>query len=92
MTCVLSFLERSLAESLAPIVIPFDDCVFFISPLDCAEFASRLSKISQSFDTMSLFELLICGGGLGERWPFGYGPSREFRQVVREAVAMLYGV
>ena len=71
MICVLSFLERSLAESLAPIVIPFDDCVFFINPLDCAEFASRLSKISQSFDTMSLFELLICGGGLGERWPFG---------------------
>src|SRR5271165_664993 len=40
----LNLLERRLVESLATVVIPFDDCVFFVSSLHRAQFSSRLSE------------------------------------------------
>jgi hypothetical protein len=67
----LNLLERRLVESLATVVIPFDDCVFFVSSLHRAQFSSRLSEVAQTHDSISGSQLLASGRGLGERWSPG---------------------
>jgi hypothetical protein len=67
----INLLERRLVESLATVVIPFDDCVFFVSSLHRAQFSSRLSEVAQTLDSISGSQLLASGSGLGERWSLG---------------------
>src|ERR1039458_2248273 len=64
----LNFFERWLAKSHAAIVIPLDDCILFVSTLDCAEFSSRLSEVAQTLDAISGSQFLVGGSGLGEWW------------------------
>jgi hypothetical protein len=56
-----------LAESHTAVIIPFDDCVIFVSLLNCAEFSSRLSEVAQALDAISGTQFLIGGSGLDER-------------------------
>src|ERR1700680_4085839 len=67
----LNLLEGRLVNSHATVVIPLDDRVLFVSSLDCGELSSRLSEVTQTFDTISGGQFLAGGRGLGERWPLG---------------------
>jgi hypothetical protein len=49
----LGLLEPHLAESHTTVIIPFDNHVFFVSLLDCANFSSRLSEVAQTLDSIS---------------------------------------
>jgi hypothetical protein len=69
--CRLNFLERRLVDSYSTVIIPFDECVLVVSPLNCTEFSSRLSEVAQTFDAISGAQFLTGGGGLGERWSLG---------------------
>jgi hypothetical protein len=51
--CELHLLERWLVESHTTIIIPFDDCVLFVRSLNCAEFSSRLSEVTQTLGAIS---------------------------------------
>jgi hypothetical protein len=52
-------------------VIPFDDCVLFVSLLNCAEFPSRLSEVAHTLDAISGIQFLFGGTGLSEAWLLG---------------------
>jgi hypothetical protein len=69
--CGLKLLKRRLVESHTTVTIPFDDCVFFVSLFNSAEFPSRLSKVAQALDAISGIQFLVGGRGLGEWWPLG---------------------
>jgi hypothetical protein len=56
-----------LVESCSTVIIPFDDRVIFVSSLNCAQFSSRLSKVTQTLDPISGFQFLVGGTGLAER-------------------------
>jgi hypothetical protein len=58
-------------DSLTTVVIPFDECVIFVSLSNCAYFTSWLSEIAQTQDAISGSQFLGGGSGLGERWPLG---------------------
>lgn len=58
-------------ESHTTVIVPFDDRVIFVNLLNCAEFSSRLSEITQTLDPISGTQFLVGGRGLGERWPLG---------------------
>jgi hypothetical protein len=60
-----------LVESLATVVIPFDERVIFVSLLNCAELSSRLSEVPQTLYAISGIQFLIGGSGLGETWLLG---------------------
>jgi hypothetical protein len=58
-------------DSHSTVIIPLDDRVIFVSSLNCADFSSWLSEVSQTLDPVSWSQLLAGGRGLGERWPLG---------------------
>ena len=58
-------------ESRATVIIPFDDGVIFVSPLNCAEFSRRLSEVAQTLNAIPAIQFLVSGRGLGERWLLG---------------------
>jgi hypothetical protein len=55
----------------AAVIIPLDDRVIFVSLLNRAEFSIRLSEVAQTLNAISGNQLLVSGGGLGERWSLG---------------------
>jgi hypothetical protein len=57
----LNPLEPRLVESLASVIVPFDDGVIFVSLLNCAEFSSRLSEVAQTLDAISGIQFLVAG-------------------------------
>jgi hypothetical protein len=67
----LNPLEPRLVESLASVIVPFDDGVIFVSLLNCAEFSSRLSEVAQTLDAISGIQFLVAGRGIGELWLLG---------------------
>jgi hypothetical protein len=67
----LDFLKRRFVQSLATVIIPFDDRVLVVSSLNCADFSSWLSEGAQPLDPISGSQLLAGRRGLGERWPLG---------------------
>lgn len=66
--CGLNLPEPWLVESSTTVIIPFDDRVFFVSSLNCAQFPIGLSKVAQTLDPISGSQFLARGRGLGERW------------------------
>jgi hypothetical protein len=58
-------------ESRATVVIPLDDRVLFVGSLNCADFSSWLSEVSQTLNPISGYQLLAGGRGLGERRSLG---------------------
>jgi hypothetical protein len=57
--------------SRATVVIPFHKRVGFVRFLNCTEFSSRLSKVSQVHNTISGIQFLVRRRGLDERWFLG---------------------
>jgi hypothetical protein len=62
--CRLKLPEPRLVESSTTVIIPFDDRVFFVSSLNCAQFSIRLSEVTQTLDPISGSQLLAGGRGL----------------------------
>jgi hypothetical protein len=67
----LDFLKPRLAQSRATVIIPLDDRVLFVRPLNRTYFPSRHSEVAQTFDAISRSQLWAGGRGLGKRWPLG---------------------
>jgi hypothetical protein len=44
---------------------------FFVSLLNCSEFSSRLTKISQALYAITGIQFRVGSRGLDERWPLG---------------------
>jgi hypothetical protein len=57
----LNLLEPWLSEPHTTVVIPLNDRVIFVSLLNCAEFASWLSKVPQTLDAISGIQFLVGG-------------------------------
>jgi hypothetical protein len=60
-----------LVESLTTVIIPFDNRVFFVRLLNCAEFSSPLSEVAQTLHTIAGLKVLVGDRWLGERWLLG---------------------
>ena len=67
--------------SCSTVIIPFDDCVVFVSSLNCAQFSSRLSEVAQALHAVSRRQVLVGGRGLGQRW---VGVSSAYRGSLRK--------
>jgi hypothetical protein len=46
-------LQPWLVQSHSTVIIPLYKCVVFVRLLNCAEFSSQLSKITQTLDTIT---------------------------------------
>jgi hypothetical protein len=68
---LLNFFKPRLVQSCTTVIIPLYDCVFFIRSLNCAEFFSRLSEVTQALDPISGTQLRIGRRGLDEPWSLG---------------------
>jgi hypothetical protein len=60
-----------LVLARSTIIIPLYNRVIFVRLLNGSEFSRRLSKISQTHDTISGIQFRVGSGGLGERRPLG---------------------
>jgi hypothetical protein len=60
-----------LVLARSTIIIPLYNRVIFVRLLNGSEFSSRLSKISQTHDTISGIQFRVGSGGLNERRPSG---------------------
>jgi hypothetical protein len=71
MNLIADFLKPRLAQPHTSVVIPLYKRVVFIRLLNCSEFSSRLSKISQALDAITGFQFRVETRGLDERWSLG---------------------
>jgi hypothetical protein len=70
--CFLAdLLEPRLVKPLATVVIPLYKRVVFVRLLNCTEFSSRLSEISQTLDAITGIQFRLGSRGLDERWSLG---------------------
>ena len=53
------------------VIIPLYKCIVFVGLLNCSEFSSRLSKISQTLDAITGIQFRVGNRGLDKRWPLG---------------------
>ena len=58
-------------QSHSTVVIPLYKRVVFVRLLNCTEFSSRLSEISQTLDAITGIQFRVGRRGLDERWPLG---------------------
>jgi hypothetical protein len=68
MNLVADFLKPWLVQSDPTVIIPLYKRVVFVCFLNCAEFSSRFSKISQALDAISGIQFRVGSRGLDERW------------------------
>jgi len=71
MSFLADLLEPRLMQSHSTVIIPLYKRIVFVGLLNCSEFSSRLSKISQALDAISGIQFLAGSRGLDERWPLG---------------------
>ena len=71
MNLIVDFLKPRLAQSHTSIAIPLYKRVVFIRLLNCSEFSSRLSEISQTLDAITGIQFRLGSRGLDERWSLG---------------------
>jgi hypothetical protein len=71
MNLITSFLQPRLAQSHSTVIIPLYKRVVFVRLLNCTEFSSRLSEISQTLDAITGIQFRVGSRGLDERWPLG---------------------
>jgi hypothetical protein len=55
----LNLLQTRLMQSGATVIVPFDDGVLIISPLNGANFSIRLAEVSQTLDAVSRIQFLL---------------------------------
>ncbi len=58
-------------QSHSTVIIPLYKCVVFVRLLHGSEFSSRLSKISQTHDSISGIQFRVESRGLDKRWSLG---------------------
>jgi len=63
----LNLLKPRLVQSDATVIVPFDQRVIFICLLNCAEFSSRFTEVSQPLDAISWIQLHAGGRRLSQR-------------------------
>src|ERR1019366_10589590 len=71
MSFLADFLEPRLVQSHSTVIIPLYKGVFFVRLLNCPEFSSRLSEVTQPLDAISRSQLRAGRRGLNERRSFG---------------------
>jgi hypothetical protein len=71
MSFLADLLEPRLVQSHSTVVIPLYERVVFVRLLNCSEFSSRLSEISQTLDAITGIQFRVGSSGLDERWPLG---------------------
>jgi hypothetical protein len=71
MSLLANLLKPRLPQSRTTVIIPLHKRVVFVRFLNCSEFPSRLSEISQALDTITGIEFRVGSAGLDERWPLG---------------------
>src|ERR1700686_3607644 len=71
MIFISNFLQPRLAQPHTTVVIPLYKRVVFVRLLNCTEFSSRLSEISQTLDAITGIQFRVGSGRLDERWPLG---------------------
>jgi hypothetical protein len=71
MSFLADLLEPRLMQSHSTVVIPLYKRVVFVRLLNCSEFSSRLSEISQTLDAITGIQFRVGRRGLDERWPLG---------------------
>ncbi len=71
MNLIVDFLKPRLAQSHTSMAIPLYKRVVFIRLLNCSEFSSRLSEISQTLDAITGIQFRLGSRGLDERWSLG---------------------
>jgi hypothetical protein len=71
MSFLADFLKARLVEPLATVIIPLYKRIVFVGLLNCSEFSSRLSKISQALYSITGIQFRIGNKGLDERWSLG---------------------
>jgi hypothetical protein len=71
MSFLADLLEPRLVQSHTTVVIPLYERVVFVRLLNCSEFSSRLSEISQTLDAITGIQFQVGSSGLDERWPLG---------------------
>jgi hypothetical protein len=71
MSFLADFLEPWVVQSPATLIIPLYKCVVFVRLLNCTEFSSRLSEISQTLDAITGIQFRVGSRGLDERWSLG---------------------
>jgi|GEM_PF-4393341 len=54
-------------ESRTTVIIPFDDRIFVVGSLNCAQFPIRFSEVSQTLDPIPGSQFLVGGTGLAEQ-------------------------
>ena len=64
-------LEPRLVQSHSTVIIPLYKRIVVIGLLNCSEFSSRLSKISQALDAITGIQFRVGSRGLDKRWPLG---------------------
>jgi len=67
----LHFLKPRLPDFHTTVIIPFDNRIILVRPLDCTHFPGRHSEVAQTLDTISGTQFLGCGRRLCERWLLG---------------------
>jgi hypothetical protein len=71
MSLLADLLEPRLAQSHSTVVIPLYKRIVFVRLLNCTEFSSLLSEISQTLDAITGIQFRVGSRGLDERWPLG---------------------
>src|ERR1700686_2047231 len=67
MNFVSNFLQPRLAQSHTTVIIPLYKRVVFVRLLNCTEFSSRLSEISQNLDAITGIQFRLGSRGPDER-------------------------
>jgi hypothetical protein len=71
MSFLANFFEPRLSEPLATVIVPLYKRVVFVRLLNCTEFSSRLSEISQTLDAITGIQFRLGSRGLDEWWSLG---------------------
>jgi hypothetical protein len=71
MNFIANFLKPRSVQSHSTVIIPLYKGVVFVRLLNCSEFSSRLSEISQTLDAITGIQFRIRSRGLDERWSLG---------------------
>jgi len=91
MSFLADFFEPRLAQSHTTVIIPLYKRVVFVGLLNCSEFSSRLSKVTQALYSITGIQFRVGGRGLDKRWSLGSVCISRCSSV-REAVAELCAV
>ena len=71
MSFLADFFEPRLAQSHTTVIIPLYKRVVFVGLLNCSEFSSRLSKVTQALYSITGIQFRVGGRGLDKRWSLG---------------------